>query len=661
MKIGLLCIYAGKPYTHINGGEWDKPSNMPHEMGGILKTAGIQNNDTDSILVAFKYILSGLLLCISKREAGRGGNTASTFRALWVFIPDNFPLNEHFLNDLITNVKELICKKDLLKILEDGGFNEPLLSLFYQDYEPLPYRRETERMAGKGYAIIDSNDVKTLSEIVLYGWQEVYKNYGLIIFANREMVGNNTPALDASKFKKAIRLMPSQKLPEQLGTVIDFKTEIFDGKGWKLIGPEGIWEYPGNYNIRIIHGEYLPIEGSIHVKSSPEEQTITFGSEWNKKRWMKKLDLKGLSVLDESGNPLIHYCQFECEDTFDKNGNKKSTFSRLDEVYYPISQESNLTIMVSSDGFKAESFTLKKLEEPNYKIILKTYSFEKDYSYGGCNISIKITGRGTQLLKTEGFEFKNERVSAIPGKKQDNNDDYYRQQLDKRTQALKEIEKKKKALTYLLLFFIAAAILFLVLWLTKKPGEDEKVIEGERIENTNSPGVSAGNETDKNAPLTKHDIDVAIQYLDKHTTWDKANMEAVKALRGLFDDMNNMDLNQLSNKWKNRLSGSERFKRIAEAADKNISRNWNPKVEPHYPTYNTKRDDYAIDTSGYILWLDNECTKHKVPSQQPIVSPSNNQGNNGNNQNKGSGNNNQATQGSTQSSSSNNNTGENYF
>lgn len=60
--------------------------------------------------------------------------------------------------------------------------------------------------------------------------------------------------------------------------------------------------------------------------------------------------------------------------------------------------------------------------------------------------------------------------------------------------------------------------------------------------------------------------EAAISYLDNNTVWTREGMEAHPALRGLFDDMNNFRMTEITGKWASKLSKSKRFEKVAHHA-----------------------------------------------------------------------------------------------
>ena len=87
----------------------------------------------------------------------------------------------------------------------------------------------------------------------------------------------------------------------------------------------------------------------------------------------------------------------------------------------------------------------------------------------------------------------------------------------------------------------------------------------------------------------------------------KSEMEKYPDLKGLFDDMNNFNLDNILYVWADKLSSSTKFKNVCESAKKTYNNAWDPKQGSHNPTYN-KPDDDRISLTNYINWLDQDQT-----------------------------------------------------
>ena len=103
-------------------------------------------------------------------------------------------------------------------------------------------------------------------------------------------------------------------------------------------------------------------------------------------------------------------------------------------------------------------------------------------------------------------------------------------------------------------------------------------------------------------------LDSAIVYLDNRSVWKKVEMEKYSILKGLFGDMNNFELNAITNDWRNKLATSSNFEKVVDAACKTLKNNWNPKQDSHTPTYN-KSNDETINVNNYCNWLNIDQSK----------------------------------------------------
>lgn len=63
-----------------------------------------------------------------------------------------------------------------------------------------------------------------------------------------------------------------------------------------------------------------------------------------------------------------------------------------------------------------------------------------------------------------------------------------------------------------------------------------------------------------------NDLNAAIAYLDKNSTWSKTEMSKYPDLNGLFDDMNKVDRKSIINKWGPKLKKSKKFQNIVKHA-----------------------------------------------------------------------------------------------
>ncbi len=96
----------------------------------------------------------------------------------------------------------------------------------------------------------------------------------------------------------------------------------------------------------------------------------------------------------------------------------------------------------------------------------------------------------------------------------------------------------------------------------------------------------------------------AIAYLDSTKQWDRTTMEKYPLLRGLWDDMNTYKLKELSEVWAKKLSKSQNFRKVADAAAKGLGKRTNlSRHKSHTPTFNPATDN-VIGFVGWTYYVD---------------------------------------------------------
>lgn len=116
-------------------------------------------------------------------------------------------------------------------------------------------------------------------------------------------------------------------------------------------------------------------------------------------------------------------------------------------------------------------------------------------------------------------------------------------------------------------------------------------------------GQSAAPADSKGAVADAASVAAAVKYLDANKVWRREEMEAIAALRGLYDDMNSYNFERLTGHWNDVLGSSSNFALVAKAARQSTNKKVNVRKATHAPTYN-KPDDTAINWRGYTFWVD---------------------------------------------------------
>ena len=91
----------------------------------------------------------------------------------------------------------------------------------------------------------------------------------------------------------------------------------------------------------------------------------------------------------------------------------------------------------------------------------------------------------------------------------------------------------------------------------------------------------------------------AITYLENNPNWKREDMENFSDLRGLFDDMNTFNFDNILNIWKPQLKNSKKFMEVAGYAQQIKKQSKNPATGEHSPNY-CQGSDITINRQNYI-------------------------------------------------------------
>ena len=111
----------------------------------------------------------------------------------------------------------------------------------------------------------------------------------------------------------------------------------------------------------------------------------------------------------------------------------------------------------------------------------------------------------------------------------------------------------------------------------------------------------ATEEVSADKPATKQQISAACKYLDDNKIWTRTDMEKQPALRGLYDDMNNLRYERLIEVWGPKLAESKLFADVAKHAA--LGKHKKERVLKVGDTYN-KPGDESISHQSYLNRID---------------------------------------------------------
>lgn len=139
-----------------------------------------------------------------------------------------------------------------------------------------------------------------------------------------------------------------------------------------------------------------------------------------------------------------------------------------------------------------------------------------------------------------------------------------------------------------------------------KPVEEEAPAE-DGIEQLTLETASA-----PSAPMIES-LQEAADYLDRNNVWEKKEMERYKALQGLYDDLNNFNLERIYQYWGERLKASSKFEELASHVIRCQTNGWHPEYKTTGGTFNEPEVE-TLTVQHYMNWVDNQCRTATAPN-----------------------------------------------
>ncbi len=129
----------------------------------------------------------------------------------------------------------------------------------------------------------------------------------------------------------------------------------------------------------------------------------------------------------------------------------------------------------------------------------------------------------------------------------------------------------------------------------------EDKTQEQAVEQPETEQSPATEEVSTDKPATKQQITAACKYLDDNKIWTRTDMEKQPALRGLYDDMNNLRYERLIEVWGPKLAESKLFADVAKHAA--LGKHKRERVLKVGSTYN-KDGDESISHQSYLNRID---------------------------------------------------------
>lgn len=632
MKLGFRLIEVDtgdQVRLKIGEGEWTKKTNITNFQSALLAD-DISIRDTQSFLLSFRFIPEGLLLALTRRLEGDRGSERSN-ETLWIFVDKQIALTSHEINEILKGGREVMHNFQALRGSETDFINHAPEALT-RDYPVVNYPAHTGDMRGTLFATIDC-EAAMVPGIIARGYQRDYANYSYISFNTSGKRNPDIPSIPLSSLKERVWVsIPVWPANLQSPDPVEVRVDNI-----KITGP-GAHIVAGLHNITLSRNGYAALTFRAEVK--PGQHHFDFSqSHLDRLQWYRQIETRNFQFLREDNTPITSGIRLSSPDTFDQSGKPLTLFKYSDLIYVPENRLRNLRLDISGDTVKTMQTTIDLTRPVVIRVMSKMIGASADANIDGNRVQVNITGPYARELERTGIYMQGGMVRKMPpggfinmtGGRGDGN--YGKSKSNKLSGILACVSG----------IFFATTILFLILWLTK-PGKSDNTAQIQNIEQTdnanqawNNRTQTAGNNPVNNmatgdnteggagedtAPDLNYSLEKAIEYLDlnpigTNVLWEKIEMEKYPDLKGLFDDLNEFQLEKIVNEWGPKLKESKNFSKLVEAAKKNIKNKWNPSQGSHVPYYN-KEGDFTINATMYTYWIDQDQTpKEKKKKSEP--------------------------------------------
>ena len=585
MKLGYIYTVTSGGYddekVRINAGDWS--SVVEDERQLWLKFS--DNGES----LAMTIVRDGVAFAITRII---GGDRADNNITTWVFIPSKIQITGSQVKQIVEAVKE-INKLGTKRVSLDSFMSNDILAADYPEkkHPVLFTASKGDKLAGR-YPTTDFS----MEEILGNAYQEYYTNFKYVFLYNQknDLKEGLTNLSNYDIIETICVIPPSAETIKRIFGSSNVKISFSDKSSFST-------------SRLVKKGHPIPLfaekEGCVTMSimgqavADDREIEIPVGNY----QWKRFISSDHFKVTDAVSGNLIPKYSFEIKD---------SQYNRI-ENSLPENRLENVSIHVTAVGYEPYEGVVNlnrgtitiSLEK---KIESQTYKY---YSGNGHELKVTISGVGAKsTCPLQGYEAKGQKLVYVgPTKEQ-------RGAAVDSKGASKNSSKPRFAWKAFCLGAFTIIILMLILWgglklvnliFNDKPQSLDVAIEAvdENTSNAQSDDISDPNPSVDQADL---DLNAAISYLDSNNVWDKSELEKYPDLKGLFDDLNNMDTEKIVTIWAEVLKNSSNFKKVSEAAKKNLNNNWNPKQKEHDPTYNTNPGDYKINLINYTNWLDQD-------------------------------------------------------
>ena len=413
----------------INDGQWSQNIIDVRYLLSILHSNGVS---CSNIPISFSYTNDGMLITLMREIKGRKSDNVSAF----IFVPKEIDICSEELYDVVTTVKQELCKSSL----DIRGLKE----LFNKEYPKKSIYVAYKESADTGYAYRIVPNRYSLKELLGdERYQEYYTKYQNVFILGNEDFDENTAMVKAETTEKSLTNLTDRELETYCSLILPSEEEIRSITQLDIVLKFENGE-PVNQVITKLKGEkiilYCQRQGFETIKYSYEFTKL--GDEFDSTQlkdieWLKRFFPDYFFISDIETNKSIEGCNIFLDDKkIKRNG-----------VLITESQTENLLVTITHPDYKTFKRTLNLKNRSSFNIMLEPE--EVKYTYG---IGLKGTYGEGELSFISKRKLKHE-ISPL---------DHYK--LDHGMLIYDKDKERKKIRKYSIRYFVIGIVLSSLVW-----------------------------------------------------------------------------------------------------------------------------------------------------------------------------------------------------
>lgn len=581
MKLGYNYIVTSGGYeskaVKINNGAWTKA--VDDERSVWSKYSVYDHN------VAITFVNDGWIVVVTHRL---GGDRPDNNVATWVYIPNSIVITGQQIVEVINEILGLY-NAGTAAVNEAAFTDNPILG---RDYPQRKIVTKNVPSAGKKYAYRVVGDY-TLAEILDNPFQDYYEPYKFVfVYSALPPVTLDLKNLSNNRIVEKI-----VALPPSAATIRD----IFGASNVILTYNGAVFSEPQNcssdtvFHLKAERPGFDPLDVTATPQKNGEELSLVVPTS----QWRRPVKHSMFNVTDaNTGKPITNFNINILNTEFDK---KTGTLPESTK---------QITIKIQKQGYALFKETRSLEFNRPISIRLTPVAEQSEYTIttsDGRRMNITIEGRNANSSSPiDGYERENGRLVYKPSGGIGGG--------------------LKPVLIGAAIGILFTIIVYLLISIFSGDDNTEKTDTTGGITGPRKEKVQGGDNEDNidqvedltDQQTKEKALADAVAYLDNNPVWDKLEMEKYPELKGLFDDLNQFNLERVTGYWAEKLKGSQKFQELVDHAITCLRYYYNPQkvITSNNPNGNYNEEgDLKINIQNYCNWINNGCTQKYYKSK----------------------------------------------